>query len=256
MKAKEILITEAETIPLVDECPLSAHERETGYKAIVDKTTMNTICVVPIEHGIIQHKHVIDEVAKLDNYIIKKTMLSNNGRSLMLELTEREPKQIELLPQDFIECGARVFNDYGRSRGLSVQGCGTRVVCSNGAISPVKTKAMAVYAYGTAEFNKELEKQIEICIKQWESTEVTDLMKKANETVVSVKDVATKLPWLPKKYMDTIMDELNDEDTVYNIWNQYTRVITHEIGPKIQTAGLLGLQKRANKILALVKVVP
>jgi len=255
MKAKEILITEADTIPLVDECPLSAHERETGFKAIVDKTTMNTICVVPVEHGIIQHQHVIAEVNKLDNYLIKKTLLSNNGRTLTLELTEREPKQIELLPDDFIECGARVFNDYGRSRGLSVQGCGTRVVCSNGAIAPVKTKAMEVFAYGTAEFNHELEQQIGICIKTWSTGEVTDLMEKANKTIVSIKDVATKLPHLPKKYMDKIMDELEDQDTVYNIWNQYTRVITHEIGPKVKYAGLVGLQKRANKILELVKTV-
>jgi len=251
-KVKDVVILEDKQLPNVEEVPLSAHERETGYKAIVDKTTMDTICVVPNDNQIVQHNHVLKEVNKLDNYIIQKTTLLKNGTKMLIELVEREPKKIELLPNDFLECGARIYNDYTKNRGLSVQGCGTRLICSNGVTSLVKTEKMEIFAYGTADFSKELETRISKCIAVW--SDVSDIMERANNTTVSIKDVMTELPKLSKKYMDTIIDELEDQDTVYNIWNQYTRIITHEIAPKVRTAKHLALQKRANKILKLVEV--
>jgi len=253
MKSKELLVTEAVTIPKVEEVPLEAHERETGFKAIVDKSNMNTLCVVPNDNQIVQHSHVIDEVSKLDNYVIAKTMLMKNGNKLMIELKEQTPQKIELLPNDFMECGARVYNDYTKNRGLSVQGFGIRLVCSNGMVAPVKTKSMDIHAFGTAEFNTELEKNIANCISVW--TDTTELMEQANSKIVSIKDVTSQLPRLAKKYHDKIMDELKDQDTIYNIWNQYTQVITHEIGPNVSSQVLIKLQKRANSVLKLVETV-
>ena len=97
---------------------------------------------------------------------------------------------------------------------------------------------------------KKLEEQIEACIAVWQDT--TELMERANETTVHVKDILEDIDFLPKKYMKIVTDKLKDEETLYNIWNEYTRVITHEIGPKVKTNGLLSLQKRANKILTIV----
>ena len=251
-KVKDIVVLEDKQLPKVKEEALFACDRDTGFKAIVDLSTMDTLCVVPNDNQIVQHNHVLKEVNKLDNYIVQKTTLLKNGTKMLIELVEREPKKIELLPNDFLECGARVYNDYTKSRGLSVQGCGTRLICSNGVTSLVKTEKMQIFAYGTADFSKELEAQISKCIAVWSS--VPDIMEKANSTEVSVKDIMTELPKLPKKYMDKIMDELKDQDTVYNIWNQYTQVITHEIAPHVRVTKYMGLQKRANKILKLVEI--
>ena len=76
-------------------------------------------------------------------------------------------------------------------------------------------------------------------------------MAKANETKVSIKDIYDTIDFLPQKYMDLVIDKFEDQESLYKIWNTYTEVITHEIGPKVQTAGLLGLLKRANRILEI-----
>jgi len=249
VRPKEILIEAENQVSKVDEVELDAHERDTGYKAVVDLNTMGTICVVKKDNRIIQHQHVIEEVNKLDNYIVKKTTLAHEGRVLTMELTEREPKQVELLPEDVMECGAHIINDYGKSRGLSVQGYGIREVCTNGMVGMANATKMQVDAYGTAEFAKELEEQIKASLDVWK--DVGDLMKRANEIKVSVKDIYDTIDFLPKKYMDLVIDKFDDQESLYKIWNTYTEVITHEIGPKVQTAGKLSLLKRANKILEI-----
>jgi len=246
-KSVEILLEKPDQIPKVEEVTLLAHDRETGSKAIVDMSTMDTICVVKQDNQIIQHHHVYDEVNKLENYIIKSTKIVKNGQTLIIEVTEREPKQIELLPKDFIECGARIFNDYGKSRGLSVQGFGTRLVCSNGMVAPKMARKMTVFAYGTSEFSKELEDQIKASFDAWNVS--YDIIMAATEKEVSVKDILAEYRLVPKKYMEQITKNLPDKDTLYNVYNEYTRVIQHEMGPHINTTGLINLQKRANKIL-------
>jgi len=255
MKSKEVLVTPEVLVPEVEEVNLQAHDRETGVKAVVDKSTMETICVVPIDYQLIQHNHVIAEVNKLTDYLVKKTILSNSGRKIMIELVEREPKKVALLPDDFIEVGARVYNDYGKSRGMSVQAFATRLVCTNGMTSPEKMKPLEVLAYGTSEFHTELETKINASFKAWQDPILLEKFEKANEFKVSIKDIEPRLPHLPRKYMELVLDKLEEQDTIFNIFNAYTQVITHEIGPKVQTAGLISLQKKANKILELVKVV-
>jgi len=253
VKWKEIVLEKekaADLLPLVDEVKLIAHERETGYKAIVDKMTMDTICVIKQDNQIVQHNHVLKEVLKLDNYVIKKITLMQNGRSLLIDVTERTPKKIELLPKDYLECGARIMNDYGKNKGLSVQGSATRLVCSNGVTAPKTTGAVNIEAFGTADFSTELEQKIDASFKVWEDH--AELFKQANATTVHVKDIINDHAFLPKKEMEEVIGNLKDEETLYNIWNEYTRVIQHQLAPKKKTIDIIGLQKRANKILQVV----
>jgi len=247
---KEYIIKTKEEVALVDEVTLLAHARETGYKAIVDRTSMNTLCVVKEANQIIQHQSVLAEVQKLENYIIKKLLIMNNGLQLMIEVTERTPRKIQLFPNDYLECGARIINDYSKSRGLSVQGYATRLVCDNGLVAPSTGRKAQIFAYGTAEFATELEAQIEACLNVW--VDSTEIFKKANDTEVSVKDIIEEHNFLPRKAMEEVISNLKDKETLYDIWNEYTRCIQHTVSPKIKTDGTIGLQKRANKILTTV----
>lgn len=249
---KEIEIQKAEELPIVDEVELFAHDRQTGYKAIVDRTTMNTICVVPFGHQIIQHQHVLREILSMKNYIIKTTRLLQKGRLLIIELTEREPKRIQLLPEDYIECGAVVTNDYKKTRGLFVRGTANRLVCENGMISPSIRERCQIFAYGTEEFSKEIENSINESIDAWASETI---YSRAASTVVNVKDILENHSFLPKKYMEIVVSRLENRDNLYNIYNKYTEVITHSIAPKAQKDYVLYLQKRANQIL-MVEVPP
>jgi len=247
----ETKVEEPNQVPVVDEVTLIAHDRETGYKAVVDKTTMDTICVVPMEYQLVQHQHVLKEVAKLDNYIIRKMELMENGRMIMIEVTEQQPKKIELMPKDFIEVGARITNDYGKNAGLQVQGFGTRLVCSNGLVAPKFGNKIPVQAFGTAEFAEEMQMHIDNAFSIWEDTKMTELFKYANETSVHVKDILEDHSFLPKKHMEEVIKNLKDEETLYNIWNAYTQVITHQIAPNTKDLNTIGLQKRANKLLTI-----
>jgi len=247
----EITIAGVQELPIVEEVKLEAHDRDTGYKAIVDKNTMQTLCVVKNDNMIIQHQDVLKEVNKLKNYLIKRTVLSHNGTMMMIELTEREPRKVELLPNDFLECGARVYNKYDRSRGLSVAGWGNRVVCANGMVAPRVGQQMQIYAYGTNEFSAELEAQIEASLDAW--TNVKDLIQLSHEKMVHTKDVINNFSFLPSKYMDIITKNLKDQETVFDVWNEYTRTITHDIGKDSKNSeNIIYLQKRSNKILQLV----
>lgn len=242
-------------IPEVEEVPLEAHDREVGYKAIVDKSNMNSICVVPNKNQIIQHQHVWEEVMKLKDYVIRKVELLKSGQRLMIEVTEREPRKIELLPKDHIECGARIFNDYSKSRGLEVAVYATRLVCTNGMVGPRVGRKMQIHAYGTAEFNEEMEQQINACLEVWEDPKVKDIFEEAADTTVNVKDILSDYSLLPKKYMEKVVEKLGNEETVYEIWNAFTYVIQHDMSDNIQTHGRINLQKRANKVLEIPKLL-
>jgi len=247
MKWIETVVAKSDEIPLVEEVKLDAHDRPTGVKAIVDKSTMNTICVVKEENQIIQHQDVLKEVQKLENYTIRKMKLIDNGTKLLIDLTEQTPRKIALMKDDMLECGARVVNDYSKTRGLSVQGSGLRLACTNGVTAPIHTRKMQIFAYGTDEFAPELEAQIEACLNAW--VDSAKLIEWANETKVHTKDFIIDHIFLPKKHMESVADKLKDEESLYTIWNVYTEVITHEIAPNVKTFNVIGLEKRANKIL-------
>lgn len=244
-------IKDLEEVPLIDEVTLIAHERETGYKAVVDKTTMNTICVVPMKFQSVQHQHVLKEIQKLDNYIIRKMELVDNGQMLMVEVTEQTPKKIELLPNDFIECGARIYNDYSKNAGLSVQAFGTRLICTNGVVAPTTGQKISIQAFGTAEFSKEMQMYIDDAFSVWQDEKINAIFKHAVDTEVHVKDILENHSFLPKKYMEEVINNLKDVENLYDIWNSYTQVITHNIAPNSKDIGVIDLQKRANKILTI-----
>ena len=256
MKWEEVEIKKADEVPLVDEVTLVAHERETGYKAIVNRQNMETICVVPATHQIVQHNHVLREVQKLDNFVIRKKNLTKNNKMLMVELTEREPKKIELMPKDYLEVGVRVFNDYGKNAGLSVQAFGTRLACMNGVVAPKYGQKIPIQAFGTEEFSKEMSIRINEAFKAWEDASTNEIFERAAKTTVSVKDILEDHSFLPKKYMEEVIKQLKDKETLYDIWNAYTQVITHKMAPNIKNIGTINLQKRANKVLTIEVTTP
>ena len=249
MSESEIVIEADDKIPTIEEVELEAHDRDTGHKAVVDKSTMDTICVVPKDNYIIQHKHVLEELRKLDNFKINNILLSKAGARMEVELREIEPNKIELLPDDFLECGAKVYNDYSIPRGLSVSGFGMRLVCSNGMVAPKVSRKMAVYAYGTNEFSTELLDQLNACFAIWQDPIVLETIKEAAETEVSVKDIIIEHDFLPGKYMKDVVDKLKDKASLYDIYNAFTEVITHTIAPNIKSEAATGLLRRANKII-------
>ena len=131
-KWTEMKITAPDQMPWVEEDPLfNKHGKETGLKAINDKQTNATICNVPLSNGLIQHRHVWDEVSKLEKYEIKQANLIKNGITLVIEVIPKDESKriIDILPKDGVATSARVFNHYDKSCSVGVQGYGVRQVC-------------------------------------------------------------------------------------------------------------------------------
>jgi len=166
---------------------------------------------------------------------------------MIVELRERTPRQIALMPDDFIECGALIVNDYTKNCGLSITAIAERLVCSNGMVSHQKAQAMHIYAFGTDDFHQELLSKIESSFEFWYRT--VEFFQEAASNIVPVKDVIAQHHFLPEKYMTEITESLQNEESLYNIYNAYTRVITHSIGISASTDTTNRHLKRANKIL-------
>ena len=241
-----ILKVEELNLPQVDEVELEAYDRSTHYKAIVNKETLSTITVVPTDHHYIPHNHVIEVIQKLENYTIKSVRLVGDlGQRMIVELCERTPRQIALMPEDFIECGALIINDYTKNCGLSITAIAERLVCSNGMVSTQKAQSMHIYAFGTDDFHLELLSKIESSFEYWYRT--VEFFQEAASHKVPVKDIIAQHHFLPEKYMTEITESLSNEETLYEIYNAYTRVITHSIESSTDTTNRH--LKRANKIL-------
>jgi len=245
MSKNIVVVEKAEELPPVEEVVLTAHDRETGAKAVVNKNNMETICVVSENSKLIPHTDVYKQILDMEDFVIKKTRLLKNGRVMIIDIAERTPNKLELLPDDFIECGARIINDYGKSKGLTVQAIATRLVCSNGMVAPERSSKMNVDAFGTAEFGAEMNKLINDSFKKW--YEYSDMIKEASETEMSVKDVIVHHDFLRTKYMDTITSNLEEKASLWDIYNEYTRTITHDIKTNVKSEQ--NLLRKAGKIL-------
>jgi hypothetical protein len=244
IKAENVL----DNIPEVDEVELEAYDRSTHYKTIVNKETLSTISVVPNDHHYISHRHVINVIDKLDNYNIKQIhLIGENNERMIVVLNEREPRKIELMPEDFIECGVEIINDYSKNCGLSIQSTATRIVCDNGMVAACRSKKMKVYAFGAQDFHDELLTKINDGFDYWSN--VVGFFNEAATKVVPVKDVIAQHAFLSDKYLKEITSKLQDEESLYTIYNEYTRVITHSFGNEAPLDKVNQYLKRANKVL-------
>ncbi len=83
-------------------------------------------------------------------------------------------------------------------------------------------------------------------------TQSGELLRLSAKQMVETKKTIEGLQF-PKKYTQIILEHLDAKESVYTVWNEITRAITHDVSPNIQTAGLLELQYKANSVFQLVK---
>jgi len=251
-KWKEAKIESIFNIPWIQTVPVIIENKESGYKAIINPETKDTISIVTNAYQPIQHRDVYDVVAKLNKYKIKTASIYRHGRMLMVEIEERSPVKQELLPGDYFENRIRIFNSYDGTRALSVQAYALRLVCKNGMIAPVSIHSFhKVHAFQNINL-EEVERHVELASNLW--IESRDLIRAATKTEINVAEVMEKFYFLPKKYAKMVVESLDTKATVYDTWNAMTNVISHEMEPKISTNNLVETQKEVNKIFQLVKV--
>jgi len=251
-KWKEAKIESIYNIPWIQTIPITLYDKDTGYKAIVNPETKDTISIVSNAYQPIQHHDVYDAVDKLGEYKICNASIYRRGRIMMIEVEEKSPIKQELLPGDYFHNRIRVFNSYDGSKALSVQSFGIRIICTNGMIAPVTVHNYhKVHAFQNIDL-AEVEKNIELAKELW--GESKELIRAATKVDINVAEVMEKFNFLPKKYTKIALENLDAKETVYDTWNELTRVVTHEMQPHISTNNLVETQKEVNKIFQLVKV--
>lgn len=249
----EAKIDSIDKIPWVSEVPIIIKNKETGFKAIVDEISGDTIVIVPTKYQFIQHRVVAKQALEIEGLEAVDLMLLKGGKQLYIELRSKD--KFELLPQDYIERRVRIINAYDKNAYLTVQAYAMRLVCNNGMVAPRLIKEQRIIAFGKNIFKGEMEQAIKEAFDVWLG--VKPLIEKAQQTTVSVKDFVAEFGnILPKKYMKLVLDNLDERETVYDIWNQLTYVISHYIEPRVKKSCLVAVQKKVNKVLEMAVAKP
>jgi len=240
-----------ENIPDVELTPVKVLGQSTPYQAIVEKPTDRTLHVVSDVYQLLPHKEVFEAVDKLEDYNISLGQIYKDGKRLVIELSEKKEVKHELLPGDYYHRKVRILNSYDCSMGLSVLSYGMRLVCKNGMMAPgFQRRIHKVHAHGTINLD-DLDKYVEYAMESWNNTD--RIFQVAYHKVIKLEDAVAELKYFPQKYMDLVQKKVKDKDTVYNIWNAFTNVISHDISGNVNMDAVIWHQKQANKIFNLVK---
>jgi len=251
-KWKEAKIESIHNIPWIQTVPVIVYGKDSGYQAVVNSETKDTISIMSGIYQPVQHRDVYDRISKLNDYTICSASIYRRGRMLMVEVEETSPQKQELLPGDYFTNRIRLFNSYDGTTALSVQSWGIRLVCKNGMVAPVQIHSYhKVHAFDNIDL-AEVEKHIELAKELW--GESKELIQAASKTEINVAEVMEKFNFLPKKYTKIVLEHLGPKETVYDTWNELTRTVTHDMGTSISTNNLVETQKEVNKIFQLVEV--
>lgn len=249
MKQKEILVSKQTDIPYAEEYPIIIRDNETDYKAIINPDTNNTFAIVSKDYQLVPHRDVYEQIMNSDKFEIKRSAVYKKGRTLMIEIVPTETEKIELIPdtKDYVEPRARIFNSYDTTKALSVEGYGMRLVCSNGMIAPGFTsRYRKTHSFTNIDIN-DINRNIELALNTW--TTSAEQLQYANTKKVDVA-YTLALSKFPKRYLKPANELLlgKQTETVYNIWNALTNVVTHIVDDNVQTGTLVSYQKKANNV--------
>jgi len=249
MRAQEIQINSIDDIPEVEEYPVRIKGKETEYKAIIEKETGKTVSITSATYQLVQHREVWNSVQQMTQYLCRGK-LCKNGKLLVIEL-EDKTDHFELLPGDYLRRGARIFNSYDLTRALTVQSYGLRLICKNGAVAPgMVDRIRKVHQYQNIEV-PEIADYVELAMAAWSASAET-LQLAARKTVI-VKQALKLVQRIPEKYLKIVKDNLDETETVYNIWNELTRTIMHDAQPHIATPRLVKMQLIANRVFTILQ---
>lgn len=117
-------------------------------------------------------------------------------------------------------------------------------------IAPIGTKwrSSKIHMAGNITFDY-IEDEIRKAVGQWEMSKT--IIETANKTKVET-EVALFYAGVPVKYRKIATENLKAEDTIYNIWNEHTRIISHELDNRAKVK--YDKQRSANKVFDLLKM--
>lgn len=253
MKTEEIKNLTLKTIPLAEEKDIKLFNKPTGYKTIFNPETKKVYTVTTNTYQLIQHQHVWNEIIKLTDYEIGETAIFKGGSVMSIELIPKGDVKHELIPgtKDFLQPRVRVINSYDTSKALSVQAYGMRLICKNGAVAPgFVNRFKKTHTFKNIDLST-LKDKVDLAMNSWAGTQ--DQLRAAFNKKVNVAYAIHSVGKFPKKYVEEVQKQLKPKtDSLYNVWNAFTNVLSHKMKSNVQTGTLIKYQQRVNKIFALL----
>jgi len=251
MEQYETCIRKADEIPRVSIEKLNIRGNDTRYIAVVEEGTNYTVGVGTNKYQLVQHRDVYETVEALGEYNIANTKLYKNGSRMCIEIEGVDTPPVEVLKLDEVKPMARIMNSYDGSLSVAVCSFGIRKVCTNGMVAPVGTSWVSsnVHLGNNIDLNK-LQNNITLAFGLWDKSK--DVIGRSNDFKID-SEVALFYINFPQRYRKMALPNLKREDTIYNIWNEVTRIVSHEL-PKLKIAGRMEHQKKANKLFNIMNV--
>jgi hypothetical protein len=252
-------IKKVDDIPLVKLEPVvMKNEFPTDFVGVMEDKTNHTLGVGSTKYQLVQNRDVYNAILQLKDYKIMKAELHRFGRRMVIEVQPTKDLTVELLPKDKFSPMARIFNSYDGTRAVTVESFGMRLVCTNGMIAPVKGSwsSRNIHIGDSIDLN-DLSDNITKAINLWEKSRKTIT---ASSTLKVDSELALFYVGFPQRYRKVAMETLKKEDTVYNVWNEMTRFVSHDMnGSKgKQKSALHGrqirMQKQANQVFDFLQM--
>lgn len=162
----------------------------------------------------------------------------------MLRITTEEKFKFEAVPGDNCGIGINVINSETGFRTLSIAHFVMRYVCSNGAIIKIddNEKERVHYGYKNYELQEFMDEQVGLALLS--QKEVADSIKDLSKELATdfINNVNKRIEsYLGKNESKKFFDELNEESTLYDLFNVVTnKAKNYDLGKRVLLENLAG----------------
>lgn len=162
----------------------------------------------------------------------------------MMRITTEEKFKFEAVPGDNCGIGINVINSETGFRTLSIAHFVMRYVCSNGAIIKIddNEKERVHYGYKNYELQEFMDEQVGLALLS--QKEVADSIKDLSKELATdfINNVNKRIEsYLGKNESKKFFDELNEESTLYDLFNVVTnKAKNYDLGKRVLLENLAG----------------
>jgi len=254
MEKYSTIIRKADDIPIVEEIPVEIKGKKSGYYAILEKGTNDTLGIHTQHYNLVQNRDIYSIVEGLKDFDILDTRLYLHGKVMMMEVAKKGEKDIAPTgdKNDLFSPRTRIFNSYNGSYSVNIQAFALRLVCKNGMVAPVKQNIYRKIHLGNEINKKDLVDAINSTKDIWNASR--ERIVQSTKFVIEPQVALFHLDRFPKKYRDLALKNLEKKDTLYNIWNELTRIVTHVMNTRVNQNVQVSQQQRVNKIFDLLNM--
>lgn len=204
-----------------------------NYKAICYSGTNKAVAIVSNRYKLVQHKTVFDIALEKIQEHYKDTEIkgwvehTNTKAYIFLGM-----KQIDVEYDSNYNCGLLITNSVNTQLSVWINTFLYRLVCNNGLISRENVLAIQNKHLGANEFLNRFKERLETILKGF-----NDILKKEfrfleelRSFTLTKKEVADKILInldMSKKAYFTVLKQINDVDTLFNVYQALTNYYTN-----------------------------